>query len=88
MKELEKHIGYYLALFLLFFFFIVLMLQSASDIQLQAAIAILATIVYVFWGIIHHRRMHDLTGKIVVEYVLIGSLGICVVLFFLKGGSL
>lgn len=47
---------------------------------------VITSLFYVGWGILHHFVHHDLNAKIVVEYVLIGSLGMTVVLFIIKGG--
>jgi hypothetical protein len=35
---------------------------------------------------LHHAGNHTITAKIVIEYILIGSLGLTVILFLLKGG--
>lgn len=51
-----------------------------------ALIAIVATgIVYAAYGIIHHRIEHDLTIKIVVEYVLVALLVVSLFIF-VRGG--
>lgn len=34
---------------------------------------------YVLWGIIHHYLEHDLDWQIVIEYVLLGTLGFILV---------
>jgi hypothetical protein len=40
---------------------------------------------YVGYAIVHHRLEHDLTIKIVIEYILIGLLPL-VLFLFVKGG--
>ena len=85
MDIFKNHLGHYISLFAVFavaLFFIV----SVPDKQTQVLIASFAAFFYVFWGIFHHALHHDLSAKIVVEYVLIGSLGLALILFLLKGG--
>ena len=51
-----------------------------------ALIAIFATgIIYAAYGIVHHHIEHDLTVKIVVEYVLVALLVVALFLF-VRGG--
>jgi intracellular septation protein A len=67
-------IGFLLALF------------SAPDIRLQGVIVLLTVVFYVTLGIIHHLINHELTVKIMVEYILIGTLGISILFFAVFGG--
>lgn len=82
---LSKHTGYYLSLVAILFFGFFLFLQSSYDKNLQILIMYLTGVFYAGWGIIHHLVHHDLNLKIVIEYVLIGSLGVTIMWFFLKG---
>lgn len=87
MNMFKDHLGHYISLITVFavgLFFIV----SLGDKQAQVLIAAFLTFFYVLWGIFHHLMHHDLSPKIVVEYVLIGSLGLSLILFLLKGGNL
>ena len=85
MKKLEKHIGYYISLFaILGTGFAIIFLSF--DRSLQILSLVLTAFFYVLWGIIHHLIHHNLTAKIVVEYSLMGALGIAIVFFILKGG--
>jgi presenilin-like A22 family membrane protease len=85
MVKKTSHISYYIFLLVILFFGFILASLSANR-QMQIAIIVLTTIFYVIWGIFHHLINHDLTAKIVIEYILIGSLGLTVILFLLKGG--
>lgn len=82
----KKHFLYYIFLIFLLSLGIFLTIQTGYDRQLQFIIIILTAFFYVILGILHHLFEHDLSSKIVLEYVLMGALGISVVLFFLKGG--
>ncbi len=85
MKLLQKHWGYYLSLLAILGAGFLIIIFSA-DKSLQLLVLILTALFYILWGIIHHHLHHDLTAKIVVEYVLMGALGISVVFLLLKGG--
>lgn len=82
---IKKHTGYYLSLLLILALGIFLAMQLSYDRKLQMSIILLTSIFYVGFGILHHFIHHDLTAKIVIEYILIGSLGVTVILFLLKG---
>ncbi len=84
-KRVISHVGYYVSLIAILLFGFILASLS-SDKHLQMVIVILTALFYVIWGILHHLINHDLTAKIVVEYILIGSLGLAAVFFLLKGG--
>lgn len=82
----KNHIGHYIVLILILgsgFFMTVL---ASPNKQLQMVAIVMTTFFYIAWGILHHLINHDLTAKIVVEYVLIGSFGLSAVFFLLKGG--
>lgn len=81
-----KHHHTYVFLLAIFLLGIVLLFQLNYNKQLQAVVVAAMSVWYVIVGILHHATHHDLTSKIVVEYILIGSLGMVIVLFFIKGG--
>ena len=83
----NHHFRYTVSLAVILLLSIFLVTQLAYDKQLQVLVVILTSIFYVAWGIIHHIIHHDLSIKIVVEYTIIGSLGMSIILFFLKGGT-
>lgn len=87
MNIIKNHLAHYVSLFAVFSIGLILAFLS-PDKQFQMLIAVFITFFYVSWGIIHHLLNHDLSPKIVVEYVLIGSLGLSLILFLLKGGNL
>lgn len=86
MRKKEKsHVIYYIFLIFIFVFVFLLTLLSSSK-QLQVLIIVMGILFYVGFGILHHLINHDLTAKIVIEYVLIGSIGLSVMFFLVKGG--
>ncbi|KKU83730.1 MAG: hypothetical protein UY10_C0003G0061 [Microgenomates group bacterium GW2011_GWA2_47_8] len=52
--------------------------------ELQIATGIITVLGYVIWGIVHHAIQGDLHRKVVVEYVLLGSIAI-ILLFTVLG---
>ncbi len=56
--------------------------------QIQMMLVVFGAFVYVLWGIVHHYINHNLKTKIVIEYILIGGLGISAIFFLLKGSGL
>lgn len=85
-KKFKVHFGYYITLFVMLFLSGLLTLQFSFNKQLQMVIVVMTAMLYVLIGIVHHKENHDLNTKIVIEYVLIASLGMVIVFFLLGGG--
>lgn len=49
---------------------------TSGDRMLQLATGVVTAVAYVMWGIIHHSLTGDLHRNIVIEYLLIGSIAI------------
>jgi hypothetical protein len=83
-KHFLRHIRYYIALLVMQIigFFVILSLTGNHD--LQVTMIIISTIGYVAWALLHQRLEHNLTSKIVIEYILFGVFGIVVSLFFFR----
>lgn len=86
IKKVHSHLAYYICLFFILGLGLLGVYLSSPDRHLQMTIIVSATLFYVAFGILHHFLNHDLTPKIVVEYTLIGSLGLSLILFLMKGG--
>ena len=77
-QKTQKHIVYYLtfigveALGLLSLFFL------SYDRMLQFMIICFMAAFYVGWSVLHHYHHHNITPKIVIEYILIGLLGVVI----------
>ncbi len=84
-KTIKKHLYYYISLFAILFLGFFLSFQVKDDRVLQNIIIIITGASYVFWGLIHHFRNHDLSAKIVIEYSLVGCLGLAIIIFLIKG---
>lgn len=84
MQNLRSHFWYHLSLAIILVTSVLLVLQSNGDSSMQMLAVVMAGFFYAVWGVLHHYREHDLTAKIVVEYVLISSLGMTIVYFLLS----
>jgi hypothetical protein len=83
LGRIKLHLGYYISLIGILAFGFLLVSLLAPNRGLQILLAAITTLLYVFWGIVHHLINHDLHAKIVVEYVLIGVLGLTMIIFIL-----
>jgi uncharacterized membrane protein len=83
-KNIKKHLGYYIAFALVQLLGLTIVLLSAGNKQLQQMAILGTTIFYFIFAITHHYLDHELNSKIVIEYALIGSIGLAVSLVFFK----
>lgn len=82
MKNFIKHVPYYTPLIGIFFAGALGFALFSYDRIFQVAISIAIALSYVIWGIIHHLVEKDLYWEVVVEYLVVASLGL-VILFSL-----
>lgn len=80
------HSSHYGVLLLIFVLAFLSRIFFAFDSNLLIQTLYLLAFIYLAWGIIHHYLEHDLTVKIVVEYILIAGVSMVIVLIALKGG--
>ncbi len=85
--KITDHIPYSLSLFAIVGLGVLLALQFSYSKQLQMLVIVITAFLYVGVSILHHKENHDLTAKIVIEYTLIGALGMTIVSFFLLVSS-
>lgn len=85
IREVKQHGHYYISLVLIMVFGALLIMQNQYGRGFQLLAMVLTALFYVCWGVLHHFVHHDITAKIVIEYVLIASLGITIVLFLVRG---
>lgn len=70
------HIIHYLFLTVILSLAVVFFSISAGNPPSQFKVAIITSVLYFLWGIIHHKLEGDLHPKIMVEYLLIAVLAI------------
>lgn len=81
----RNHTTHYLILFgIILLGFALLTFFSASK-SMQLAACFFVAIVYLCYGLLHHWLEHDLTIKIVVEYVLVALL-VAALFVLIRGG--
>lgn len=85
-NKLKKHYGYYFSLTVILFSGLFLVNAVSPNVLLQLAMVMITGIFYMILGVTHHFANHELTAKIMVEYILIGALGISIVFFIIVGG--
>ena len=61
------------------FAFLVLLVIYSYNVLTQAIIAGMVAVLYVSWGIVHHLIHKDLDAVVVIEYVLVASLGLIII---------
>ncbi len=81
--DVKKHLWYHVGLLIVLVLSLSLLWMSAYDRAFQMAVLVLMSLFYALWGLLHHYRHHDLHMKIVLEYILIGALGISIAFFVL-----
>ncbi|HVF69353.1 MAG TPA: hypothetical protein VNA13_02175 [Xanthomonadales bacterium] len=76
--NLKNHFRYYIAFTLVQILGLGLVLLASGNKQIQLYAVFGTTCFYFLFAIVHHLLDHDLTTKIVIEYALIGCLGLAV----------
>lgn len=85
-KKFKKHIGYYLSLSIILMLGLLLTFLATPNFILQTITILITILFYILWGMLHHLINHELTAKIMIEYILIGLLGISILFFAHMGG--
>jgi hypothetical protein len=83
-EQLQKHFWYYVSLVGLQGIGLLLLYITGTNTFIQVVSIVFMSFVYIFWASYHHYFHHNLTPKIVVEYVLMGLLGMVVSLFLIQ----
>ena len=79
MKKVKVQIMHYSTLIAILVAGIVGFYLFSYDRLFQAAVAVAISVSYVAWGIVHHKIHDDLHTSVVVEYILVASLGLVIV---------
>jgi hypothetical protein len=83
MTRLTKHLPHYVPLIAVILAGVVGFTIFSYDQAFQTMILVAVSVSYVIWGIIHHKIHDDLSLFVVIEYLVIASLGLVVVLSLL-----
>ena len=79
MKKIIRDLPHILTLAGIFIAALVGFWVFSYDRFFQGAVAIALSVSYVAWGIVHHKLHNNLYLAVVVEYVLVASLGLIIV---------
>lgn len=74
----KKHLWYYIVFLTVEAIGLGLLLLLSYDRFMQFMVICFMSSFYIGWSILHHYHHHDVTAKIVVEYILIGLLGVVI----------
>ena len=86
IKSKNGDLEYYISLIFILSLGLFFIILAAPNKNLQLILVLLTTLFHILFGIVHHLINHDLRIRVVVQYIVIGALGITVIFFFLKGG--
>lgn len=74
--DISHHLFHYLILFTIIFAGLAAFFSFRNYPMIQLLIGIVTSLSYVLWGIVHHIVDHDLSIKIIVEYLAVGIFAI------------
>lgn len=75
---MKFHYLHFLVLLIILTLGIFTFFTAAGNRQLQLITGIVTSLAYIFWGIIHHALQKDLYMRVVIEYILMGAIGIVI----------
>ena len=79
LKKISKHLPHYMPLLALFGFVIFAFILFSYDTLLLGIVSVSSAVFYVLWGIVHHYLHKDLYISVVIEYILVASLGLIII---------
>ena len=85
-RNIRQDLEYYISLSLILGLGLIFVILASPNRTLQFILIILTTLFYMLFGVVHHVINHDISPTIMLEYLIIGALGISILFFFLKGG--
>jgi len=78
-SELKKHKVDYSFLAVIASVFVFLFLAKRNESSYLLLLTLCFALAYILWGVWHHSRTHSLSLRVVLEYLLVGTLGILIV---------
>lgn len=79
MKKFAKDISHYLPLLGIFALGVLAFALFSFDRLFQVAVSIAIAAAYVVWGVVHHYLHGDLHLSVIIEYIVVASLGLVIV---------
>lgn len=84
--HIRDHFLYYITMIILQILGFLMAYAAAPNVSLQMDLVIINSGLYTLWASLHHYFHHDLHPKIVLEYILVGFLGIGMTFFMFRLG--
>lgn len=85
LTKFSRHFLHFIPLLVIFFIGIITFGTHSYDKSFQGVVAVVMGVSYVLWGIVHHLIHKDLDVMVVIEYVLVASLGLFIIFSLLFG---
>ena len=82
MKNFMDHFGHYFIYTLIFGGGLLLIFLNKQSTPIALSYLLITAVLYFTWSMVHHYVNHQLQPRVVVEYILIVTLGV-VLSFFL-----
>jgi hypothetical protein len=82
--KIKRHLWYYITMTLMLVIFLTMASLLSYNSTLEVFVLFAAACFYALWGIIHQHIHHHLTTKIMLEYILMGSLGFVLLLLLVQ----
>jgi hypothetical protein len=74
-KAHSLHFSHYIVLSIILLVSITAIMLLEQNPSAQLLITVAMSVCYFLWGVIHHASEHDLHPEVVLEYLLIATLG-------------
>jgi hypothetical protein len=84
IAKLKRHLWYYVTLTLMLVIFLTMASMLSYNVTLEILVLFAAACFYALWGIVHQQIHHHLTTKIMLEYILMGSLGFVLLVLLIQ----
>lgn len=81
IANFRRHLWYYIVTICIFTLGLVLIAVNDHDSKLQALLIAMTATCYFTWSLLHHYVHHELHLRVVIEYILIASLGVVLSLY-------
>lgn len=78
--KFKKHLSHYIPLFAILGAGFLSFIIFSYDRALQAGVALVISLYYILWGILHHAIHKDLYFSVVLEYIAVSLLGLTIIL--------
>lgn len=80
LEKVGRDLPHYLTLFGILFVGYIGLRFFSYDQFFQVTVAIATSASYIIWGVVHHSIHRDLYLAVIIEYVVVASLGLIIVL--------